>query len=63
VERGCRRVNLVGISCTYVSGKMRPIKTIPGMEGGGQKRMMEGLNSTTIYCKYLCQCHNVPPAQ
>jgi hypothetical protein len=26
----------------YENGKMRPIETIPGMEWGGQRRMMEG---------------------
>jgi hypothetical protein len=26
----------------YVSGKMRPVETIPGMGGGGQTRMIEG---------------------
>jgi hypothetical protein len=25
--------------------------------------MMEGVNSTMIYCKNFCKCHNVPSAQ
>jgi hypothetical protein len=25
--------------------------------------MMEGVNSTMIYCKNFCKCHNVPPIQ
>jgi hypothetical protein len=33
------------------NGKIRPIQTIPGMGEGGQRRMMEGVNWTMIYCK------------
>jgi hypothetical protein len=32
----------------YVKGKMRPVETIPGMGKGGQRRMMEGMNSSMI---------------
>jgi hypothetical protein len=50
-----------------VSGKMRPIETVPGMGGSGRKKkMMEGVNSTMIYLinyKNFCKCHHVPPAQ
>jgi hypothetical protein len=45
----------------YENGKMRPVETIPGKGGGEQRRMMEGVNSTMIYCKNFCKCHNVPP--
>jgi hypothetical protein len=31
--------------------------------GWGQRRMMEGINSTMIYCKKFCKCHNVPSEQ
>jgi hypothetical protein len=24
---------------------------------------MEGVNSSMIYCRNFCECHNVPPAQ
>jgi hypothetical protein len=24
--------------------------------------MMEGVNSTVIYCKNFCKCHSVPPS-
>jgi hypothetical protein len=41
---------------------MRPVETVPGIEGGG-RRMMEGVNSTVIYCKNFYKCHNVPPVQ
>jgi hypothetical protein len=47
----------------HVNGKMRPVGTVPGMGGEGQRRMMEGVNSTVIYCKKFCKCRNVPPAQ
>jgi hypothetical protein len=42
----------------YENGKMRPIETIPRM--GVKGRIMEGVNSTMIYCKNVCKCHNVP---
>jgi hypothetical protein len=32
----------------YENGKMRHVKTIPAMVGGGRRRMMEGVNSTMI---------------
>jgi hypothetical protein len=47
----------------YVNGKMRPDETIPGMGGGGERRMMEGVNLTNIYCKHFCKCYNIPPVQ
>jgi hypothetical protein len=34
VGKGCRRVNMIQILCTYLNGKMRPIETIPGTKGG-----------------------------
>jgi hypothetical protein len=27
------------------------------------RRMKEEVNSTMIYCKIFCKCHNVSPAQ
>jgi hypothetical protein len=45
----------------YENGKMRPVETIPGMGGGEQRRMMEGVNSTTIYSKNFCKCYKLPP--
>jgi hypothetical protein len=30
---------------------------------GGQRRFMEGLNSTMIYCKNFYKYHNVLPVQ
>jgi hypothetical protein len=43
-----------------VNGEVQPVETIPRMDGGGKRRMMEGVNSTMIYCKNFCKCHNVP---
>jgi hypothetical protein len=37
----------------YVNGKMKSVETIPGIEGGRKKRMMEGVNSSIIYLIYL----------
>jgi hypothetical protein len=34
--------------CLYINRKMRPVETIPGMGGGGIRRVMEGWNSTMI---------------
>jgi hypothetical protein len=36
--RGCGRVKIVQILCTFVTGKMLTVETIPGMEGRGDKR-------------------------
>jgi hypothetical protein len=47
----------------YVNGEMRPVETIPGMVGGGIKENDGAVNSTMIYCKNFCKCHNVPPVQ
>jgi hypothetical protein len=33
------------------NGKMKPVETISGIWGKGIRRMMEGVNSTMIYCK------------
>jgi hypothetical protein len=43
--------------------KIRPVKTVPGMEERGKRRMVEGVNSSMIYLIYykkICKCHNVP---
>jgi hypothetical protein len=48
----------------YVNEKMRPVETVPGMEGGEIKDNGGGVNSSIIYliyCKNFCKCHNVPP--
>jgi hypothetical protein len=48
----------------YDNGKMRLVETIPGTgRGKKKKRMMEGVNSTMIYCKNFCKCYKVPPTQ
>jgi hypothetical protein len=44
----------------YESRKMRHVETIPGRGEGRYRRIMEGVNSTKIYCKNFCKCHNVP---
>jgi hypothetical protein len=44
----------------YENGTMRPAETIPGMGEREERRMMEGVNSTMIYCKNFCKCHYVP---
>jgi hypothetical protein len=40
---------------------MKMEKMIP--VGEGRRKMMEGVNSTMIFCKNFCKCHNVPPVQ
>jgi hypothetical protein len=44
----------------YVSVKMRLVETIPSMGREGIRRMIEEVNSTVIYYKYFCKCHNIP---
>jgi hypothetical protein len=48
----------------YVSGKMIPVESVPGIGEERWKRAVEGVNSSMIYlihCKNLCKCYNVPP--
>jgi hypothetical protein len=45
----------------YENGEMRPAETIPGVGAGGIKENGGGVNSTMIYGKNFCRCHNVPP--
>jgi hypothetical protein len=47
----------------YVNGKMRPVETILEMGEGEERIMMEGVNSTMIYCKNFCKNVNVSPVQ
>jgi hypothetical protein len=47
----------------YLNGKMRPVETVPRIEEGVIKQMMEGMNSILIYCKNFCKRHNVCPIQ
>jgi hypothetical protein len=47
----------------YENGKMRPVETVPGVEGRKIKENDRGVNSTMIYCKSFCKCHNVPSTQ
>jgi hypothetical protein len=65
--RGCKErvweVNMVEYyALMYENGKMRPVETIPGM-GERIKENDGGVNSTMIYCKNFCKCHNAPPVQ
>jgi hypothetical protein len=46
----------------YINGKMRPVGTLSGMEPLNGV-MMEGVNSTMIYCENLYKYHTVPPVQ
>jgi hypothetical protein len=45
----------------YENGKMRPVETIPEIEGGRIKENNGGMNSTMVYYKNFCKFHNVPP--
>jgi hypothetical protein len=55
VEKGHRKMNMVQILCTHVyKQKIRPVKTIPGMEGEGIKENGGGgefKKMYLIYCK------------
>jgi hypothetical protein len=41
----------------YLNGKMRAVETILEVGEGGQRRVVEGMNSTMIYYKNFCKCH------
>jgi hypothetical protein len=47
----------------YINGKKIPVKTIPGMGGGGIKEGVNAIMTSLIYCKYISKCHNVPPCR
>jgi hypothetical protein len=62
IRKGCRRVNMVEYYVhMYENGKMRPVETIPGIEGGKITKNDGGVNLAKIYCKHFCKCHSVPP--
>jgi hypothetical protein len=42
----------------YENRKLRPVETISGIEVGRIKENDRGVNSTMIYYKNLCKCHN-----
>jgi hypothetical protein len=44
----------------YVNGKMRPVKTIPGMRGGRTMENDGGVNLTQIYGKKICKVTMYP---
>jgi hypothetical protein len=51
----------------YVSRRMVPVETIPGM-GGGRIKKNDGegefkYDIFLLYCKNFCKCHNVPQEQ
>jgi hypothetical protein len=46
----------------YENGKMRQVETVPG-KGRGIKENDGEVNSTMLYCKYFCKCHNILPVQ
>jgi hypothetical protein len=55
---------MVEILCTHVcKWKNEAFETIPGMERRKIKKNDEGVNSTMIYCKNFCKCHNLPLVQ
>jgi hypothetical protein len=45
----------------YVNVKIKPVKTTLGMEWGWgiKDNNVEEVNSSMIYCKNICKCHNV----
>jgi hypothetical protein len=40
---------------------MRPVETIPGMEGGERKENDGGGEFNYEYCKNFHKCYNIPP--
>jgi hypothetical protein len=47
----------------YKNGKMRPVAIIPGLWVGMIKENDGEVNSTMIYGKNFCRCHDVLPIQ
>jgi hypothetical protein len=43
----------------YANGKVRSVKTIPGMRRGKVKEHNGEVKLTMIYCKNFYKCHNV----
>jgi hypothetical protein len=39
------------------------VETVPGMGGRGIKENDREVNSTMMYYKKFCKCHNVPSVQ
>jgi hypothetical protein len=61
IRKGCKRVNLVEILCTHVQKWKNETCWNYSRNGGGEiKENDGGVNSTMIYCKNFCKCHNVP---
>jgi hypothetical protein len=64
MRKGCTRVNMVEMLGTYVwKWKNGSCESSPGMGGKRIKGNDAGVNSTMIYCKNFCKCHNVAPVQ
>jgi hypothetical protein len=40
-----------------INGQKMPVETISQMGGGGERRMVEGVNSSLIYCKNFSKYH------
>jgi hypothetical protein len=47
----------------YDNGTVRPVETILRKGERSERRKMEELNPTKMYCKHFCKCYNVPPVQ
>jgi hypothetical protein len=47
----------------YENGKLIHVETILGMGEGEQRKIMEGVNPTMIYCMNFYKYHDVPPVQ
>jgi hypothetical protein len=45
----------------YENRKIDLLKLFQEWGQEGIKEKMEGVNSSVIYCKNFCKCHNVPP--
>jgi hypothetical protein len=53
ISKGCRRVNVVEILCTYENEKMRPVKTFPGTQGMGRIKENCGGGEFEFNCDIL----------
>jgi hypothetical protein len=42
----------------YDNRRMKPVEIVLRRRGGKKERMMEGINVTMIYCKFICRYQN-----
>jgi hypothetical protein len=61
-RKGGMRVNMVDVLASICENRrVKPVEIVLRRRQGGRRRMMGGGTLTKIYCKYICEYHNVSP--